>query len=616
MEMADGDRFTPEQAEALRALRDGRNVFLSGNAGTGKSYVLNAFISDLKARNVDFLALAPTGIAALNLTDGSTIHRTLKIAPGVCAPDGPKGSRKVLDAAKVIIIDEISMCRIDLFDHVMGMISQSMTRNGAKQVVLVGDFFQLPPVVTERDSALLMKFYPGNLQGWCFKSRYWTGFDFEPHVLKTVVRQSDPDFIDNLNRARVGDASCLDYFNAHSKSSRAYLPKDTLVLCANNRIADSINRENVDALDAPKVEFAAAATGTVSNGDKMAPERIVLCRGARVMSLVNSPQEGYVNGTQGTVTDASADAVTVKFDGVDEKVRIERHRWEINKSEAVVEMDDEGRPVNRVKTAVVGAYTQIPLKLAYAITIHKSQGLTFDACCVHTKVFAEGQLYVGLSRVRSAAGLTVFPKIEPNRLIASREVVEFYDSLEHRMEEPVQIECPRRYESRVRAYIRDLMDGRDPDAPAPPALEGALENSKGGTPEPGTERPARTLEEKIGADIVARATFALKFAVSGAMSKDHLEAKMLLAGYVLDWGRAPHELYVVCKEGGYRVSASELGIRRSEIEARIAKNSGFDLGSARRQSNSSGSRPGKRKGVAKGSTAAGRKTRKANWRQG
>ena len=201
MEMADGDRFTPEQAEALSALRDGRNVFLSGNAGTGKSYVLNAFISDLKARNVDFLALAPTGIAALNLTDGSTIHRTLKIAPGVCAPDGPKGSRKVLDAAKVIIIDEISMCRIDLFDHVMGMISQFMTRNGAKQVVLVGDFFQLPPVVTERDSALLMKFYPGNLQGWCFKSRYWTGFDFEPHVLKTVVRQSDPDFIDNLNRA-------------------------------------------------------------------------------------------------------------------------------------------------------------------------------------------------------------------------------------------------------------------------------------------------------------------------------------------------------------------------------------------------------------------------------
>lgn len=476
MDMADGDRFTPEQAEAMSALRDGRNVFLSGNAGTGKSYVLNAFIADLKDRNVDFLALAPTGIAALNLTDGSTIHRTLKIKPGVCAPDGVKGSRKVLDAAQVIIIDEISMCRIDLFDHVMGMIAQSMTRNGAKQVVLVGDFFQLPPVVTDRDSPLLMKFYPGNLQGWCFKSKYWTGFDFEPHVLKTVVRQSEPEFIDNLNRARVGDRSCLDYFNAHSRSSRAYLPKDTLVLCANNRIADSINRENVDALDAPKAEFAATSSGTVNSGDRMAPESIVLCRGARVMSLVNRSSEGYVNGTQGTVTAVSADGVTVKFDGVDEEMRIERHRWEINKSEAVVELDEEGKPVNRVKTAVVGTYTQIPLKLAYAITIHKSQGLTFDACCVHTKVFAEGQLYVGLSRVRSVAGLTVFPKIEPNRLIASREVVEFYESLERRMEEPVQVECPRRYEAQVRAYICDLMAGKDTCTKPSPALEDALES--------------------------------------------------------------------------------------------------------------------------------------------
>ena len=138
-------------------------------------------------------------------------------------------------------------------------------------------------------------------------------------------------------------------------------------------------------------------------------------------------------------------------------------------------MDEEGRPVNRVKTAVVGTYTQIPLKLAYAITIHKSQGLTFDACCVHTKVFAEGQLYVGLSRVRSAAGLTVFPKIEPNRLIASREVVEFYDSLERRMEEPVQIECPRRFESQVRAYIRDLMAEGDILIQTPPSLEDTLE---------------------------------------------------------------------------------------------------------------------------------------------
>ena len=188
--------FTPGQAEAMDALLSGRNVFLSGNAGTGKSYVLNAFIEELEEREVPYLAMAPTGIAAQNLHNGTTIHRTLQVGFGVLDPHDENKktlTRKVLNKAEVIIIDEVSMCRIDLFDHVMGMISQSMTRNGAKQVVLVGDFFQLPPVVTERDSALLMKFYPGNLQGWCFKSRYWTGFDFEPHVLKTVVRQSAPD---------------------------------------------------------------------------------------------------------------------------------------------------------------------------------------------------------------------------------------------------------------------------------------------------------------------------------------------------------------------------------------------------------------------------------------
>ena len=177
--------------------------------------------------------------------------------------------------------------------------------------------------------------------------------------------------------------------------------------------------------------------------------------------------------------------------------------------------------------------------LAYAITIHKSQGLTFDACCVHTKVFAEGQLYVGLSRVRSAAGLTVFPKIEPNRLIASREVVEFYDSLEHRMEEPVQIECPRRYEvagPRLHPRPHGRQGTPTPHASRPGRL---LENSKGRYPGTGDRRPARTLEEKIRADIVTRATFALKDALSGAMSKDHLDAKMLLAGYVLD-GTAAH----------------------------------------------------------------------------
>lgn len=124
--------------------KEGRNVFLSGNAGTGKSYVLNRFIDDLEARSVPYTAMAPTGIAALNMHNGSTIHRTLQVSAGVCNPSEKIRPRKVLTVAEVIIIDEISMCRIDLFDYVMRMISDAQVSSGRKQVVLVGDFFQLP----------------------------------------------------------------------------------------------------------------------------------------------------------------------------------------------------------------------------------------------------------------------------------------------------------------------------------------------------------------------------------------------------------------------------------------------------------------------------------------
>lgn len=229
--------LTEDQRDAYIALKEGRNVFLSGNAGTGKSYVLNRFIDDLEARSVPYTAMAPTGIAALNMHNGSTIHRTLQVSAGVCNPSEKIRPRKVLTVAEVIIIDEISMCRIDLFDYVMRMISDAQVSSGRKQVVLVGDFFQLPPVITEDDRAILMKLYPGNFEGWAFESDYWDGFDFEPHILKKVVRQDDPEYIGNLNLARNGDESCIPYFNEHSVSDRKYAPKDALFLCSNNRLA-------------------------------------------------------------------------------------------------------------------------------------------------------------------------------------------------------------------------------------------------------------------------------------------------------------------------------------------------------------------------------------------
>ncbi|MDO4595950.1 MAG: AAA family ATPase [Coriobacteriaceae bacterium] len=434
-ETSESAAMTAQQVEAFDAMMDGRNVFLTGNAGTGKSFVLNRFIEELESAKRPYVALAPTGIAAQNLLNGTTIHRTLQIGFGVLDPTDQSRrtlSRKVLAAAEVVIIDEISMCRVDLFERVMGMVLMAQRGHGRKQVVLVGDFFQLPPVVTDRDRDALLTFWPGNPEGYCFKSRMWRQMCLEPHVLTEVVRQSDPDFIDHLNRARLGGADCIDYFNQRAVSTRRQAPKDDLWLCATNRMASTINDEAVAALveqGAAARTYSAVETGDVNPSDKPTDDELRLVKGARVMLLANMPASNLSNGSIGTVEKLGRGSVSVLFDGAQAPVDIPVRKWEVCRSVVSDSVDSEGRPTSQITTDVVGTYSQIPLRLAFAITIHKSQGQTFERCVVHSKVFGTGMLYVALSRCTNLEGLTVWPKIERGRIAASPDVVDFYEQI-------------------------------------------------------------------------------------------------------------------------------------------------------------------------------------------
>lgn len=361
--------FTPGQAEAMDALLSGRNVFLSGNAGTGKSYVLNAFIEELEEREVPYLAMAPTGIAAQNLHNGTTIHRTLQVGFGVLDPHDENKktlTRKVLNKAEVIIIDEVSMCRIDLFERVMNMVLAAKRVSGRKQVVLVGDFFQLPPVVTDDDRKVLMQLWPGNDDGYAFKSQLWKGMDFEPHVLTEVVRQSDPEFIGQLNRARIGDRDCIGYFNERSISDRKRAPEDDLWLCATNRMASTINDERVGELErmgARARTYTAYSYGDVKPSDKPTDDKLRLVEGARVMLLANMPDHGLANGSLGTISEVGADSVIVEFDDCEYPVEVTEKEWKVLKSSVRDFIGDDGNPAQELVTDTVGSFTQIPLGL-------------------------------------------------------------------------------------------------------------------------------------------------------------------------------------------------------------------------------------------------------------
>lgn len=392
--------MSPSQRAAIEAAKDPaiRFLFVTGKAGTGKSTI----IRELK-KLPGTIVVAPTGIAALN-AGGSTMHSVFQMPPHFLDPRAPKTVRVPLLAdIQNVVLEEISMSRADHIDH----IDQALRYNrndprpfGGAKIIAVGDCYQLPPVVTQEDEPLLKLRYASE---YWFDAIVMRGTKITMHELTDVFRQRDGGFVQFLNHARVGRVPehWLDRFNQlcyHQPKRRL----DDLVLTSVRVAADDTNRRRLDGLVSPVVQYQAELTGTFEKEQERnlpVPLVVDLKKGARVVVTKNN--QDVPNGTLGTVVDLDEKEVKVLPDGREEPITIVPTVWE-----KISYTVNEKR---QIQVNVVGTLKQIPLLLGWAITIHKSQGLTLPRACIDlgARAFAPGQTYVALSRVASMDGLSL-----------------------------------------------------------------------------------------------------------------------------------------------------------------------------------------------------------------
>lgn len=440
------------QKEAIEVFKKGYNLFLSGEAGTGKSFVIEEIISYLNKENIKYVVCAPTGLAALNV-EGATIHRTFKLSTDLA---DNQVDLKNVEEAQVIIIDEISMCRRDVFQKVARAlfdfenpleefeIERESRVCRKKQIVVVGDFFQLPPVLGNGDRKIIQQIKEQKLELYnhiadleekiyAFQCEEWNKFNFKNIILNEVVRQSDKDYIDNLNKIRKGEAEGLEFIKKESCKQEI---KNAIYLTSKNKDAEAINKNNLDKIKKEEYTYWAEEDGEVADSDKPVSKFLKFKVGARVMSVVNIVEKDkedntvVVNGMMGTVADLTEDTVTVEFDnGYIHK--FEKYKWSIKGFKEVQEQDkEEGKTVKKMVMSEIGSYRQIPLKLAWAITIHKSQGQTYEAVNLNPNCFCEGQLYVALSRAKDLKKLYLTSSLRRSYLKTSPVVAEFYKKIE------------------------------------------------------------------------------------------------------------------------------------------------------------------------------------------
>lgn len=456
----DGVKLDLDNAEFIKALdlavNTNESFFLTGKAGTGKTTFLKYL---RKVSKKEMIVLAPTGVAAIN-AGGQTIHSFFQIPPSIYAPDDPRLStdistyndgetdtltsiyenfryshekKKIIRELELLVIDEVSMVRCDLMDVVDKLLrafrDDEMSPFGGVQVIFIGDVFQLPPVVTTEEAKILFRFYKSE---FFFSSRVVKSMPLRYVEMQKIYRQSDRGFIDLLNRVRENKMLMSDFQFFKSILRPSFRPSENeryITLATTNATVDCINEEKLEELWSSEEMYEAEVTGEFSEKDYPTDAELRLKPGAQVMFLKNDRDRRYFNGKIGTVSRMDEDEIYVSVDYDDdlpEDIPIKREEWK----NVRYKWNPEKK---RIEEEVIGTFKQFPLRLAWAITVHKSQGLTFEKVIADIgDSFSAGQAYVALSRCTSLGGLVLTSMLTPSSIKTDPRVLKFTEYIKSR----------------------------------------------------------------------------------------------------------------------------------------------------------------------------------------
>lgn len=413
-----------------------RSVFLTGKAGTGKTTFLNEFVKKTKKKHI---VVAPTGIAAIN-AGGVTIHSMFGLPLRTFLPTTEridssianniidlqqhfkyrKDKLKLLREVEVLIIDEVSMLRadvLDMMDFSLRFIRRNNQRFGGVQMLFIGDLYQLPPVV--RDEHVLKMFYNSP---FFFDSLAIKDIPLLTIELTKVYRQTDQEFLEILNAIRDGDVANIDFDHLNERYDPGFEAGEEpyVYLCSHNKMADDINQEKLKDIKVSPKSYEAKLFGEFKENQFPNEQFLELKIGAQVMFIRNdiTGEKKYFNGKLGEISSLDENEVKVILEGSEREITVKREVWEQKK----YSLDTD----KNIKEEVLGSFEQFPIKLAWAVTIHKSQGLTFDKVIIDAgKSFTAGQVYVALSRCRTLEGIILKSKITPEVIFKDNRILKF-----------------------------------------------------------------------------------------------------------------------------------------------------------------------------------------------